>query len=100
MPERDAPFGHLSQGQLTRSGRVFVVVGTLLGVLAAVLLVVPLFSFVYVALSQTPLVQYASYMLKAQLIVHGTFAAILLVPSALLIQQGRKRVRAGGRKDN
>jgi uncharacterized membrane protein len=96
MPASETPFGRRDPHDLARSGRRFVVVGALLVALGIAVLAVPLFSFISLAISEQPLVQYAGYMLEAQLIVHAIFFAILVVPAAFLIQQGRKRIRAGG----
>ena len=92
MPVTDAPVGHGTRSRQAWSGRSFVVIGVLLGALGLTVIAFPLFGVLSAALSGTTLVQYANYMLQAQLIVHGILAVFLLVPAAFLIQQGRKRI--------
>lgn len=94
MQSISKPFGNRNPDDLLKSGRIFVVVGALFGIFGVGVLAMPVISLISITLSNTQLVQYASYMLSAQLLVNGIFSVILLLPAALLIQQGRKRIRA------
>ena len=97
MPGSPVQFGNLSARYLVRSGRAFVAVGVLLGTVGITVLAIPLFNLLSLALSGTRLVQYASSMLGAQLVVHAVVFVLLALPAAFLIHQGRKRVRFGSK---
>jgi hypothetical protein len=95
MTINETSFGYRDPHKLVRSGRRFVIVGVLLLAFGMAVLAIPLLRIVLLAISGTTLVQYAGFMLEAQLIVHTIFFVILAVPAAFLIQQGRKRIRTG-----
>jgi hypothetical protein len=95
MTIKSTSFGNRDPHELVRSGRRFVIVGALFLAFGVAVAAIPLIRLVLLALSGTTLVQYAGFMLEAQLMVHAIFSVILTVPAAFLIQQGRKRIRAG-----
>ncbi len=95
MTIKSTSFGNRDPHELVRSGRRFVIVGALFLVSSVAVVAIPLIRLVLLALSGTTLVQYAGFMLGAQLMVHTIFFVILAIPAAFLIQQGRKRIRAG-----
>lgn len=95
MTIKSTSFGNRDPHELVRSGRKFVIVGGLLLAFGMSVVAIPLLRIVLLVISGTTLVQYAGFMLEAQLIVHMIFFVILAVPAAFLIQQGRKRIRAG-----
>lgn len=99
MPKQNTAFGYRDPRDLGRSGRALVVCGIVLASLGVILLAIPILSLIVLAVRGIELIQYARFMLEAQLFVHAVIAAILFIPAALLIGQGRKRLRASVLKD-
>ena len=74
-------------------GRLFVAGGTLLAAIAAIVLVLALPSAFHLLFSDVQLVQYAQFMVEAQLVVHSILFVMLLVSAAFLIRQGKRLLR-------
>ena len=74
-------------------GRVFVAFGLLLVALATAALLIALPNALYLLFGKVKLVDYALYMVEAQLVVHSIVFVLLFVPGAFLIQRGRRLLR-------
>ena len=74
-------------------GRLFVIGGILHAALAAIVLGLALPSAFFLLFSHVQLVQYAQYMVEAQLVVHSILFVLLFVPAAFLIRHGKRLLR-------
>jgi hypothetical protein len=77
---------------------IFLVVGGFLATVAAVLLLVALWNALPVFLGYVRLVEYAEYMVEAQLVVHTIAFVVLIVPAAFLIRHGLRGFRSARRE--
>lgn len=74
-------------------GRILIACGIFVAALATVILLAALRNAVPVLLGYVVLVQYAQYMMEAQLIVHSILFIVLSVPALFLIRHGMRVLR-------